>query len=98
MVVRVSLVVAASLAALAAAGTASASQLIDRDASKVGLEVNAQGQALLTYSAHGRVRHVLAWGAVNAIPSTESRPQLKLRLDYSGGWGTSHRAVWKTFK
>lgn len=98
MVARISLLVAAGLAALVSSGVASASQLIDRDARNVRLAVDAKGQALLTYSAHGSVRHVLAWGAVNAIPSTEARPQVKLRLDYSGGWGTYHRAVWKTFR
>ena len=90
--------VLACVAALAAAGTAPASQLIDRDAKSISLAVDARGQALLTYRAHGRLRRVLAWGAVNAIPSTESRPQVKLRLDYSGGWGTYRRKVWTTFR
>ena len=41
---------------------------------------------------------MLAWGAVDAIPPTTARAQVKLRLDYSGGFGTFRRPVWKTFK
>ena len=50
----------ASLTALAAPAAASASQLIDRDARGVRLEVDGGGQALLTYRARNRLRHVLA--------------------------------------
>jgi hypothetical protein len=98
MVARSFLALLAGLAALAAAGTASASQLIDRDPKRVQLAVDTRGRALLTYRAHGKLRHVLAWGGVNAIPSTADRPQVKLRLDYSGGWGTYRHALWKTFE
>jgi len=77
---------AVALAALVAA-QARASQLIDRDATGVTLQVNAKGEALLTYTAHGRLRHVLAWGAINALPPTEGAAQVRLQLDYSGGYG-----------
>ena len=76
------LAVAAAVAAIAAPA-ARASQLIDRDATAVRLQVN-QGQALLQYRAHGRSRRVLAWGAVNARPPSTTVPQVKFRLDYSG--------------
>ena len=33
------------------------------------LQLNAKGEALLTYTAGGKRVHVLAWGAVNAIPT-----------------------------
>jgi hypothetical protein len=69
------------------AGRAGASQLIDRNATNVTLQVNDRGEALLTYTAHGHVRHVLAWGAVNALPPTEGAQQVRLELDYSGGYG-----------
>lgn len=62
---------------------ASASQLIDRGATQVRIQVN-QGQALLSYRAHGRVRRVLAWGAVNARTPSATVPQAKFHLDYSG--------------
>ncbi len=40
--------------ALVFAAPAGASQLLDRDATGVKLAVNAKGQALVTYRAHGR--------------------------------------------
>jgi hypothetical protein len=84
--------------ALMLAPAASASELIDRNASRVSLAVSQDGKALITYRAQGKLHRVLAWGAVNAIAPTRSRPQLKLKLDYSGGWGTFRRPVWKTFR
>jgi hypothetical protein len=41
---------------------------------------------------------VLAWGAKNAIAPTTARKQVKFKLDYSGGWGTYRKNVWRTFK
>jgi len=79
------------------ASTANASQLIDRNASAIDLAVNAKGEALVTYRADGKLKHVLAWGAVNAIAPTRARPQVELKLDYAGGWGKYHRDYWKTF-
>jgi hypothetical protein len=92
--------VVAVLAVLVAVlpGTASASQLIDRNASGVKLEVNRAGQALLTYRAEGKLKHVLVWGAVDARTPNPSTPQVEFRVDYSGGWGTYRKDVWKTFK
>jgi hypothetical protein len=75
----------AVLIALAVSGNALASQLIDRDATGVKLEANTNGKALLVYHAHGAQRHVLIWGAVNALFPSTSSPQVKFRLDYSGG-------------
>jgi hypothetical protein len=77
---------------------ASASQLVDRNASGIRLEVSRGGVALLTYRARGRTRHVLAWGAANARPSAATGRQVSFRLDYSGGWGSLRRDVWKTFR
>jgi hypothetical protein len=95
-VVRLSLVFVVVLAAVFAS-SANASQLIDRNATGIKLEVNAKGEALVTYRAGGKVKHVLAWGAENAIAPTHSRPQLAFKLDYAGGWGKYHREYWKTF-
>ena len=78
------LLLAGALAA-ALAPAASASQLIDRNATGVTLQLNSAGEALLTYRVQGRVRHVLAWGALNALPPRAGVTQTKLRLDYSGG-------------
>ena len=95
-----SLVLACALGvALSLAGSASASQLIARNASGISLEVNAKGTALVTYRAQGKLTHLLAWGAVNARqrPATPKIKQVALKLDYSGGW-LHHRQTWKTFK
>jgi len=85
-------------AAAVAPGTASASELIDRNAQNVKLQVAPNGQALLSYTARGKRWNVLAWGAKNAIAPTPTRKQVSFRLDYSGGYGTYKKDVWKTFK
>jgi hypothetical protein len=83
---RSPLVLALAIAATAFAGVhaAAASQLIARDASHVSLLVDGRGNALLTYRAHGRLRHVRAWSAINARAPTFEVPQVAFRLDYSG--------------
>jgi hypothetical protein len=86
-----------ALVALAASAAAQASQLIDRNAQGVTLAVNAKGEALISYTADGKARHVLAWGAVNAIAPTTGRQQVAFHLDYAGGWGKYHSDYWKTF-
>lgn len=91
-------IVTVVLAALGLAGTASASEIVDRNASKVSLKVARNGQALVSYNARGKRWNVLAWGAVNAIAPTTTRKQVEFKLDYSGGYGTYKRDVWKTFK
>lgn len=97
VVVPVLLVLAALLGG-ALPTPAQASQLIARNTSGERLAVSRDGKALVTYRAGGRVHHVLAWGAVDALAPSEARPQVAFRLDYSGGWGTSRRAVWKTLR
>jgi hypothetical protein len=72
---------------------ASASQLIDRNASGVRLVANSKGEALITYRAHGQSRHVVAWGAVDARQPTSGKPQVRFRWDYSG-----RGRYWLTFR
>ena len=88
------------LAALAGglAADGRASDLIDRNASNVKLDVNTKGEALLTYTVGGKIRRVLAWGAVDALAPTQSRKQVKFRLDYSGGYGIYRRKYWQGFR
>jgi hypothetical protein len=95
---RASLVVIVVAVLGGLASSASASQLVDSNASSIKLEVNSKGEALISYKAHGKQKHVLAWGAVNAIAPTKSRQQLAFKLDYAGGWGKYHSDYWKTFK
>jgi hypothetical protein len=91
----------AAAAALLLAGAlvpqALASGLLDRNASRVRLAVNGRGQALVTYRADGRLRHVLVFGAINALPPTETTPQVRFTIDYTGGFETQHRLVWRRF-
>src|SRR5439155_17784714 len=103
-------VIAAAVAGLTWAGSAAASQLIDRDATGVKLAVNdrdatgvklavnAKSEALLTYRVGGHVRHVLAWGAIDARHPTSGKPQVRFRKDYAGGWGKYHTQYWRTFQ
>ena len=77
--------------------SANASQLIDRNARGVKLAVDAKGEAMITYTDRGQLKHVLAWNAINAIAPTQARAQVAFKLDYSGGWGKVHKDLWKTF-
>lgn len=91
------LVLFTTLLALLVPGGAGASTLIDRNARGVTLKVNRGGQALISYSARGKRWNVLAWGAANAVPPTTGGEQVDFKLDYSGGWGTYKKDLWKTF-
>ena len=92
------LVAVAAVAVVLAAGPAHASELIARDATAVRLQVDARGRALLSYTSAGSRKHVLAWGAVNAIAPTPGRRQVEFKLDYSGGWGSSRTKAWQAFR
>jgi hypothetical protein len=92
------LVLTLLLGASVLASTARASELIDRNEAGISFGVNAKGEALLSYHAAGKSKHVLVWGALNAIAPTRSRPQLSFKLDYSGGYGKYKQDYWKTFK
>ena len=91
------LYVAAAICAASMAPSATASQLVDRNASGVRLAVNGRGEALITYTAHATLKHVLAWGAINARTPSQAQPQVAFRLDYAGGFGKYHRAYWRSF-
>ena len=91
-------VLLAALAALLVPTGAGASELIARNATGTKLQVNADGQALLSYASEGKKWNVLAWGAVNALAPTPGKVQVSFKLDYSGGWGTYRKDVWRTFK
>jgi hypothetical protein len=83
----------AVLAALALAASADASQLLDRNATNVRLKVSRNGKAMISYRAHGRSWHVLAWAAINARPPNKGRKQVQFRLDRAGGWGVVGRKL-----
>ncbi len=93
---RLTLIV--TLVAAVLTSTASASEVIERNAKNVKLEVAKNGQAMLSYTSRGKKWNVLASGAVNALAPTTARKQVEFKLDYSGGYGTTKKAIWKTFK
>ena len=97
MRLRLTVLIALALA-IVAPTPASASEIIDRNAGNVSLKVATNGQALVSYTARGKRWNVLAWGAVNALHPTTARKQVAFRLDYSGGWGTYKRDIWKTLQ
>ena len=76
----------AAITALLLASPASASQLLDRNATNVRLKVSRDGKAMISYRAHGRAWDVLAWGAINARHPTTRRKQVQFRIDRAGGW------------
>ena len=81
------------VAAAGGAGSAAASQLIDRNAKNVRFKVSQDGKAMVSYRANGRAWDVLAWGAVNALHPTVARKQVQFRLDRAGGWGAFGRKL-----
>lgn len=98
LLLRVLAVATAASACVAFARPAQASELIDRNATSVKLQVNGSGQALLSYQARGRRWRVLAWGAINARPPSAEVPQVRFRWDYAGGWGKYRNGkYWKSF-
>lgn len=94
-------VLAAAVVVLGAPLPASASQILDRNVANIRLAVNAKGEALVTFTrsvGQGQVRHVLAWGAVDAVAPDRSVAQQHFKLDYSGGWGKYRNArYWQKF-
>jgi hypothetical protein len=76
-----------------AAGPAGAAQIVTRDAKNVRLATDNQGRGLVTYSQGGRMWHVFYSGAINARQPSHAIPQVKFKVDYSGG-----RGQWKDFK
>jgi hypothetical protein len=72
----------------------------DRPVSGVSLAIDAKGEALVTYTRPGGgVRHVLVWGAVDALPPVRGVPQTAFRFDYAGGWGRYRDAgYWRRFR
>lgn len=90
--------VAVATAFAALPGLASASQLIARNTSTERLSVTADGRALVSYRAQGRQQRVLVWGAINARSPSADVPQAAFRIDYSGGWRSHGKVLWKTMK
>jgi hypothetical protein len=88
----------AAVALLAGAGAAHASDRLAVNATGVRLAVSKDGKtALVTYTSAGKVRHVLVWGAIDALPPSETVPQVRFKIDWTGGWSSRHKLVWRRF-
>jgi hypothetical protein len=75
------------LAAAVVIPVAGASQVISTSTvTNLTLGVNAEGEAMVNYTSGGKVVHVLAWGAKNAIAPVEGRKQVAFTLLYDGGY------------
>jgi hypothetical protein len=89
-------------ALVAPAGARSSYIFGDRGVQSPTLKVDSRGVALVEYRTHsGVARHILAWGAIDAIAHPQSPPvaQQAFKIDYSGGWRSRHDpSYWKTFK
>ena len=88
------------LLALLLAGSVRASEPLPIGRSRCLARVNSKGEALVTYvRADGSLRHVLVWGAVNALPPVRGVPQVSFHFDYAGGWGKYRDArYWRRFR
>ena len=87
--------VSVAVAALVLVSGAFASDRVALNASDVRLAVSADGgTAVISYRAGGRLHHALVWGASNALPPSESVPQVRFAIDWSGGWEAHRDAGW----
>ena len=86
----------AAAALILAVSSATASEIFAVDAKDLTLQVNG-ATALVSYTAKGSRRHLLMWGAINALASGSQVPQTSFRRDYSGGWKSRGRVVWTRF-
>jgi hypothetical protein len=86
---------AAAVAALFVVPTATASDRLALNASHVALAVSADSKtAVVTYRSGSALHHALVWGAVNALPPSQTVPQVRFKIDWTGGWATHRNARW----
>jgi hypothetical protein len=72
-----------------------ASELIARDATGVKLHVDAQARALVTFRSNGQTKLLLAWGAVDARPPSQTQAQVAFRLQFGGTVGPNACRAYK---
>jgi hypothetical protein len=96
---RTVLVLAVLVTVLTAVAPAVASRTpVARNATNVSLKVDKTGHAVVYYTQNGQKKHPLFWGAVNAVHSSAGTGQVQFKADYSGGWGSFKKPIWKTIK
>ena len=94
------LAVAACAALVLAPSAIASASFSDVGVTSPTLAVNRAGEALVSYTRRdGGERHVLVWGAVNALVPSTDVAQVRFHFDYAGGWRRHHNgSYWKTFK
>ena len=87
--------VAVALTALVLVPAAVASDRVALNATQVSLAVSADSDtAVVSYRSAHALHHALVSGAVDARPPSQSVPQVRFTIDWSGGWGTHGDAGW----
>ncbi|HEY7196310.1 MAG TPA: hypothetical protein VH306_03925 [Gaiellaceae bacterium] len=82
----------------ALAGTASASEIVARNALKIAIKVDGKGHAVVYYKIGGKPYHPVFWGAKNAYTPHANLKQISFKRDYSGGFQRLHTPLWKNIK
>lgn len=95
---RIALLAALAAGALTTAPGAFASEKLTDNASNVSLKVDGSGHAVVYFTRSGRRMHPVVWGAVDARHPSLGTPQVKFKVDYSGGYMRLGRPLWKTIK
>jgi hypothetical protein len=72
---------------------------VGRNVVAPSLQVDSKGYALISFKESGKLKHVLFYGAVNAIPPVAGKQPTEFKVDYSGGWKTLKNAnYYKTIR
>lgn len=95
---RLLLVLASALVALLVVSSASASEIVTRNAKNVSLKVDSKGHAVIYYTEGGKRNYPVFWGAVNAREPSRTRGQVAFKRDYSGGYMRLGTPLWKNIK
>lgn len=92
------MLLASALVALLAVSSASASEIVTRNAKNVSVKVDAKGHAVIYYTVGTKRFYPVFWGAVNARPPSQTRAQVAFRRDYSGGYMKLGTPLWKNIR
>ena len=96
---RPALLIALLLPLFAAPAARASEQFGDTNVSFLSLQVNAKGEALVSYRRpDGARRDVLVWGAINARTPDPNREQVRFKYDYTGGLHKYGRRVLGRFR
>ena len=88
----------ATIVFLAASPAAHATERLADNTSNVVLKVDGAGHAVVYYTKNGRRFHPVVWGAINARHPSPTVPQVKFKMDYSGGYNRLGTPLWKTIR